>query len=199
MKLTAARVAELKEASSVGASAAFEQFAGATLLAGKPVVRVVDEPLETGKWSAGVFFEIQGEFSGDIAILLSPPTCEAVTAVLEDTLNGAPNAEARNSIVLELGNVVASQIVSAIADRLNGRMVLSIPHMVTDGVDRELAWRARHRSGQSGAERPTRLKPRRLETEFVDHTGQLRALVVLLPDLLEEDAHSEEASDTVES
>ena len=194
MKLTAARVAELKEASSVGASAAFEQFAGATLIAGKPVVRVVDEPLETGKWSAGVFFEIQGEFSGHIAILLSPPTCEAVTAVLEDTLNGAPNAEARNSIVLELGNVVASQIVSAIADRLHGRIVLSIPYMVTDGAERELSWRARQ--GGAPAARACRS---RVETEFVDRSGRLRALVVLIPDLHRGDAHPGEAFDTVES
>ena len=197
-KLTAARIGELKEASSAGASAAFAQFVGAALRAGKPVLRDAAEPLAT-EWRTGIFFDFHGEFIGNIAILLSQPTCDAVAAVLEGAMHGAPNAEARDSIVLELGNVVASQIVSTIADRMRGRIVLSIPHMVTDGVDRELAWRARHRSAQSGTERPTRLKPRRLETEFVDHTGQLRALVVLLPDLLEEDAHSEEASDTVES
>jgi hypothetical protein len=71
--------------------------------------------------------------------------------------------------------------------------------MVTDGVDRELAWRTRHHSAQSGTGPPFALKTQRLETEFVDHTGQLRALVVLLPELPEDDAHSEETSDTVAS
>jgi len=193
-KLTAARVSELKEASSLGASAAFEQFAGATLVADKPVLRDVAEPLQPELWRTGIFFEFHGELAGNIAILLSRPTCDAVAGVLEGVMNGAPNAEARDSIVLELGNVVASQIVSTIADRLSGRIVLSIPHMVADGAERELAWRVRH-GALPGAEAGLA----RIDTEFVDAPGRLRALVVLVPDLSNEDAHPAEAFDNVES
>ena len=109
-------------------------------------------------------------------------------------MEGPPTDEARDSIVLELGNVVASQIISAIADRMRGRIVLSIPHMVKGGADRELAWRARHSALPEASACPSRV-----ETEFTDHTGRLRALVVIVPDLSDEDAHPDEAFDTVES
>jgi len=191
-KLSAHCLAEVKEASSAGAGAAFAQFVGAVLVARKPVVRAAGEPLESGVWKTGIFFEIQGELEGDIAILLTPPTRGAVTAVLEGMLQGPPSADACESIVLELGNIVASRIVSAIADRMKGRLVLSIPHMVTDGVERELAWRTRDITGS-----PLTARRSRFETEFVDRSGRLRALVVLVPDL--PDAHFEEAFDTVES
>jgi hypothetical protein len=89
---------------------------------------------------------------------------------------------------------VASQIVSTIADRMRGRIVLSIPHMVTDGAERELAWRVRHSTLPETSERSCRV-----DTEFVDRSGRLRALVVLVPELTEEDARLDEAFDTVES
>lgn len=211
--LTAACVAELKEASAVGASTAFAQFVGVTLLADKPVVRDAGDALEPDTWKTGVFFEIHGEFVGHIAILLGQPARDAVTALLESTMEGSPSDEARDSIVLELGNVVASQVVSAIADRMQGRIVLSIPHMVKSGAERELEWRARHSTLPGASARSTRV-----ETEFADSSGRLRALVVLVPDLpdsdldshleeeleekleekLEENAHPGEAFDTVE-
>jgi len=203
--LTAACVVELKEASAVGATAAFAQFVGVTLVAGKPVVRDADEALEPDTWKTGVFFEIHGDFVGNIAILLAQPARDAVTAVLENAMAGSPCDDARDSIVLELGNVVASQIVSTIADRMQGRIVLSIPHMVKGGVDRELAWRVRHTALPEASVRPSRV-----ETEFADPSGVLRALVVLVPDLPgyhfeeapeegpEKGAHPDEAFDTVE-
>lgn len=191
--LSPASLALLARASTAPAATTFAQFAGTTLRASEPSVRHADVPLAPGAWSVGVFFDMNGWFSGPIGILLSTATCDSVRAVLKDAMHREPEPEGVDSMLLELGNVVASQTVSAIADGLAGRIVLSIPHLVVEGAERELAWRVqRSRTASSSA------RPSRIEIEFLEPGGSLCALVVLAPDMAASSAQSSEPFDTVE-
>ncbi len=192
-KLTPSLLAELTSASAAPVAGTFAQFAGATLQPLEPVVADANAPIDVDAWTVGIFFDMEGGFGGPIGVLLSACTCEAVRAVLKDGYAGEPGPEVLDSMLLELGNVVASQTISAIADRLKGRIVLSIPHLVGEGAGRELSWRLRHRFLPEG-----RLSACRIEIEFLEPRGSRRALVVLAPDLTPTLAPSSGPFDNVE-
>jgi hypothetical protein len=156
---TPERLEELAAEGALGAATAFAQLVDRPLLA-RQVRRVgAEEPLPASDWASGVFFQVEGDLRGHVALLLSAQTRDALP----------------ESLVVELGNIVASRAVSAIADGIGGRIVLSIPSLMAEHPARELAGRAqRLAAGSSGA---------RIELAFEDPGGALRALLVLLPAL----------------
>jgi chemotaxis protein CheY-P-specific phosphatase CheC len=74
---------------------------------------------------------MEGALHGMVALLLPDPVREALIEALQaDTA-----AAVRQSALREVGNIVASQAVSAVADRLGARIALSVPTLVaSDGA-----------------------------------------------------------------
>ncbi len=128
---------ELEELSALGANCAANALG---LILGRDVVASAPRQAEGGRyrpsvnWSTGVIFEADGILSGLVAILLpglSPATLAALVV-------GERQDEVIESALRELGNIVASHTVSAIADDLGGTILLSVPTLVMDGADRFL-------------------------------------------------------------
>ena len=111
---------------------------------------------------------MEGAVEGVIAFLLAPP---ARAAVLE-ALGVAPAAT--ESALREVGNIVASHAVSAVADHLGGRVTLSVPILVQEDagpvLDRLLAER---RGGRAGIVTTTEMRL---------HSGSTCGLLVFAPD-----------------
>ena len=81
-----------------------------------------------------VLFEASGSISGVIGLVLPGDTHDAVLRALlrEGDLEAA--SEGEDSALRELGNIVASQTVSAIANVLGSRILLSVPKLVVDDL-----------------------------------------------------------------
>ncbi len=75
------------------------------------------------------------------------------------------------SALRELGNIVASHTMSAIADRLGGRILLSVPLLVMEDADTAFASVLRER----GAEHC-------VECELTDSARDIHARLVFVPD-----------------
>ncbi len=127
-------LSELAELSSVGASCAgtaLGMVLGRDVVAGAPRrVRAADYRPSID-WPTGVIFEADGFLAGLVAILLPDPS----SATLNKLIAGDRREGAVESALRELGNIVASHTVSAIADELSGSILLSIPTLVMEEAD----------------------------------------------------------------
>lgn len=132
-------VRELAHASAQAAATAFGQVCAAQVRADEVRVVAGSGAAATGKLDTGIVFEIDGMTEGVVALLLSAPGRDAVVERL-----GAESQP--DSALREVGNIVASHAVSAVADRLHGRVGLSVPTLVRDDagsvIDRLLLGRA---------------------------------------------------------
>ena len=164
----------LYELTSIGASHASMAF---TLLLHRaiaptaPVFREVDDYCADDSWSTGVIFQADGELTGLVAILLPVASREMVAERLihEEDLVGCPKTV--ESALRELGNIVASHTMSAIADRLGGRILLSVPVLVMEGADTAFASMLRDR----GAEHC-------VECELTDATSEIHVRLIFAPE-----------------
>ena len=163
----------LYELTSIGASHAAMAF---TLLLHRaiaptaPVFREADDYCAGDSWSTGVIFQADGELSGLVAILLPVASREIIAERLiheEDTVDSHRTVE---SALRELGNIVASHNISAIADRLGGRILLSVPLLVMEDADMAFASMLRER----GADRC-------VECELTDSARDIHARLVFVP------------------
>jgi chemotaxis protein CheY-P-specific phosphatase CheC len=75
--------------------------------------------------------------------------------------------------LMEVGNILASHVASAIADTLGARLLPSIPVLALDGAGEQLSDLASHRESSGSL---------RIECELADKEGELGGLVVLIPD-----------------
>lgn len=142
----------------------------------------------TGAWplarfEVGVFFEIDGGPGGMLAVLFpaasrdvmlralvgDPPSDEKEDA---DAASRSAHAALAESALREVGNILASSVVSAIADTVGARILPSLPNLALEGAGRRLEALARKRSEAGGT---------CVETEIFDDTGELQGLVALLP------------------
>jgi chemotaxis protein CheY-P-specific phosphatase CheC len=125
------------ELSSLGAERAAAAYAS---LLGRPVrpedPHAVSEAsgLSAAHAETAVCFEMEGAVHGVVALLLTDAAREA----LLDALGADTAAAVRQSALREVGNIVASQAVSAVADRLGSRIALSVPTLVAAEGDRTL-------------------------------------------------------------
>ncbi len=163
----------LYELTSIGASHASMAF---TLLLHRaiaptaPVFREADDYCADDSWSTGVIFQADGELTGLVAILLPVASCDRVA---ERLIGGADPVDYHmtvESALRELGNIVASQTMSAIADRLGGRILLSVPLLVLEDADTAFALMLRER----GAERC-------VECELTDSSCEIQFRLVFAP------------------
>ncbi len=93
--------------------------------------RAVAEP------AAGIFFDVIGGIGGHFVVLLSREACtELVRSLLgEESLV----SEEAVSALSEVGNVLASHALSAVADQLGSLVLPSIPDVVLDTPDAAFA------------------------------------------------------------
>lgn len=153
------------------AAGALERLAGCRLGAREPRPgRSLS--LELGPWETGLFVEVEGRLGGVVGLLLSPGTGGALSkALLHDGDEAGDRAE---SALRELGNIVASQAVSALADALGRRLLPSVPILASRGAEAALAALIRRRGAPPGGER--------LECLLEDRVSGVRVLFVLAVD-----------------
>jgi chemotaxis protein CheC len=114
-------------------------------------------------------FAANGVVGGLVAVALHQ---RVVDAAVEQMVGGAPPGdEMAESALCEFGNIIASQTVSAIADSLGATIMLSVPELVMSEAGEDLGRRI-HRRGAS----------LHIETQLVDPSGALLALLVIAPD-----------------
>lgn len=114
-------------------------------------------------------FEAEGDLSGLVAIVLPEDRC--CIAVERMLGRKAVPLDVAESALRELGNIIASQTVSAMADALDATILLSLPKLsileagsLVDGLFAE-------RSAQI-----------RLETDLIGPEGGVEALLVFVPE-----------------
>lgn len=180
MALSEAAVDRLRELGSIGAghaATAFARLVGRTIRMRVPAVR--SRAAQAGVpgldgWETGIFFALEGGPGGDLAVLFSPRSRDALLALLlgRRTNGGtAPDPEAESAL-REVGNILASSVASAIADTLGTRILPSLP---------ALAFRAAGAEFVSHLVSAGRADALRIETEFFDRDDELRGLVVFVP------------------
>jgi chemotaxis protein CheY-P-specific phosphatase CheC len=162
-------IAALGELAALGASCAAQALGmilGREIVARSP--RAVDEQtyLPDPNWGTGVIFEADGELSGLIALLLP----EASRVRLAEQLVGG-GGDGLESALRELGNIVASHTVSAIADGLGARILLSVPILVMEDAESAVV-------SMIGQRDPAHC----FESQLVDESSQLTAALVFIPD-----------------
>jgi len=181
------RLSELANIGAGHAAGAFAQLTGHTIRMEVPRVRLVGRSHGTGGeeakysdlagfdsgWNSGVIFEFEGCLNAVIAILFRRSMCDAVVRQLIGQSEGYLPPETVESALMEVGNVLASHVASAIADTLGARLLPSIPMISLDFAFDQLASLARSR-GNPGEFW--------IECELVDGEGELGGLVVLVPD-----------------
>lgn len=166
---------ELGELTALGASRAANALGtilGRDVVAGAPrqVEGVHYRP--SVHWSIGVIFEADGFLSGLVAILLPAPSRSMLGAlVVGDQQHGAVESALR-----ELGNIVASHTVSAIADDLGGSILLSVPILVMEEADRVLMTLVGERQAAYC-----------FESDLFSSSGERVAAIVFVPDTAEPD------------
>jgi len=176
------RVRELTNIGAGHAATAFAQLVGRPCRMRVPTVRLLRADAagtafvatphddERGPLS-GVFFEVEGGLPGVLALLFPASSRERLLAAI-----GGPGAtsEAAQSALREIGNILVSHAVSAIADTLGTRVLPSIPVLAMDDAAAALASLVALRgAGQAAL---------RIETEISDAKGEYRGLLVFVPD-----------------
>lgn len=178
------RVRELTSIGAGHAAGAFAQVVGRPCRMRVPTVRLLSAQAVGSAFVAttrdderssmcGVFFEVEGGLGGVLALLFPASSREPVVhALLRPRGELAPGAEA--SALRELGNILVSHVVSAMADTLGTRVLPSIPVLaMEDALSALSSLVALRCSGESAL---------RVETEISDAEGEYRGLLVYVPD-----------------
>ena len=112
--------AQLEALFEAGAERGAEALAG---LLGWHAEPFAWQPDADEAFHVGVFFELEGDVSGSMSLIFDRETSTALVDTLAPGLTG-PAAE---SMLCEVANIVVSQVVSAVADVMGGRVTLSVP------------------------------------------------------------------------
>jgi chemotaxis protein CheY-P-specific phosphatase CheC len=184
------RLSELANIGAGHAAGAFARLTGESIMMEVPRIRLSGLPInllggeivigeenpagaEDRDWSTGVIFEFDGCLNAVVAILFRRSMCDAVVRKLTGQSEGYLPSETVESALMEVGNVLASHVASAIADTVGARLLPSIPMLAIDSAFEQLESLAESR-GKAG--------DLWIECELVDCEGNLGGLVVLVPD-----------------
>ena len=119
------------------AAGALSQLLGRECEPGDPRLVERAQGVAAAGVDTAIAFELEGSLAGVVALLLTRSLRDEVLAML--------GAEAHaESALCEVGNIVASHAVSALADRLGDRITISIPKLLEDdaasALERMLAY-----------------------------------------------------------
>jgi chemotaxis protein CheY-P-specific phosphatase CheC len=134
--LTQAEIDRLCALASVGAdlaSRAFGRLLGGTVAHRAPRVCGPADPADPDRWCTGIVFEAAGDLTGLVAIVMPKPDRDRAVQMMVGEAD--PHERIVESALRELGNIIASHTVSAIADSLGATIMLSVPTLVMQGAD----------------------------------------------------------------
>jgi chemotaxis protein CheY-P-specific phosphatase CheC len=173
------RFVELANVGAEHAADAFAQLVGRSIRTQAPVVvegEGADRPTlgdeEKSRWSTGVFFEFEGCLDAIVGILFPGSASEALVRRIVGIESGDLAPQMIESALMEVGNILASHVASAIADELGSRLLPSIPSLAME--DSEVAFRT-FVENAVGRDVP------RIESALSDETGALRGRLILVP------------------
>jgi chemotaxis protein CheC len=175
-------VDRLRELTSIGAghaATALARLVGATIRMRVPSAGAIsgEAPARNGTatdWPIGVFVEVRGGVGGIAGMLLSDAGRDHVIGKLLGGRREQASAVDVESVLREVGNVLLSSLVSAIADTLGVAVLPSTPQLASSDADSLF----RSVVGQ----RRVALAGLRIESELVDDAGAPCALLVWAPD-----------------
>lgn len=176
--LSQSEIDRLCALASVGAdlaSTAFSRLLGGDVVHRVPRVCGPADPAEPGRWFTGIVFEAEGDLTGLVAIVMSEPDRDLAVEMMVGGVDA--HDQIVESALRELGNIIASQTVSAIADSLGAKILLSVPTLVMQDADVVLLSLITQRSAWV-----------RIETDLYRPDGALGALLVFAPDWPKRDA-----------
>ena len=179
------RVRELTNIGAGHAATAFARLVGRPCQMRVPTVRVLRAESAAVPFVAnmgdddrrgltGIFFEIEGGLGGIVAILFSPASRDQLVEHLTGmAIREAPPAISQSAL-REFGNILASHVVSPMADALGVAILPSIPVLAMEDALEVLGSLIGLR--QKG-------KPAlRIETEISDRRKDFQSLLVFVPD-----------------
>ena len=133
------RLVELAAAGATQAAEAFAQLVGQPIEALAPIVVQAGPSQAAGDPDAtGVFFELDGCFDAIVGIVFPGRASEALVRRIVGIESGDLDPTIVESAIMEVGNILASHVASAIADRLGERLLPSIPTLATADGHAEL-------------------------------------------------------------
>lgn len=155
------------------AAEAFGQLVGQPIEALPPLV--VDERSTAGAGDAaatGVFFELEGCLDAIVGIVFPGRASDTLVRRIVGIESGELEATIVESAVMEVGNILASHVASAIADRVGERLLPSIPSLATANAQVEL---------EAFLERIVGPDTPRIEIGFANASGTVNGYLVLVP------------------
>ncbi len=176
------RLCELTNVGAGHAAGALARLLGCTVRMDPPKLRLTargssdSSAAALGLETVGIFFEVRGGIGGTLGVLFPRRACESLLS----TLIGDPDlhSEEAESALREVGNILASHALSAVADLIGDRVLPSLPVLAEEAAGAVL--------GTLQA----RGEPLRVESRLVDETGGLRSLLVWIPSRLPREAMS---------
>ena len=172
----------MQELTSIGAghaASALSALTGQAFWMGLPKVAKGEEGalapfLATDRdWSTGVFFTLDGCLDALLGLLFHAEASEAIVRRVVGIDEGEIAPTWIESALMEVGNIVASHVASAIADTLGERLLPSIPSLAMNQAERALAEMLLLGPG---------IDALRIECQLIGGaTGELGGLIVLVP------------------
>jgi len=123
---------------------------------------------------SGIFFEVDGGLGGVLALLFPDASRDRILETLTGRSVDSLDEEMAESALREVGNILISHVVNAMADTLGARILPSVPVLAMKDGFSELAALVADRV-DSGA-------VLRVETEISDPEGRFRGVLVFVPD-----------------
>jgi chemotaxis protein CheY-P-specific phosphatase CheC len=184
------RLTELANIGAGHAAGAFAQLVGRTIWTEVPLVAQGDESsfarpvlraqdrLES-PWCTGVFFEFDGCLDALVGILFPEKASEALVRRIVGIEDGEIEPAMIESALMEVGNILASHVASAIADTLGARLLPSIPILAMEDADEAFSDWVESRVGPGAL---------RIESGLRDETNALRGRLILVPTRISDQA-----------
>ena len=123
---------------------------------------------------AGIFFEVEGGLGGVLALLFPDASRDRILETLTGRSADSVDEEMAESALREVGNILISHVVNAMADTLGARILPSVPVLAMKDGFSELASLVALREGSAAV--------LRVETEISDPEGCFRGILVFVPD-----------------
>jgi chemotaxis protein CheY-P-specific phosphatase CheC len=173
------RLAELAHAGAVQAGEAFAQLVGHSVGTRDPVVLVGDTGISTDRaleaadpCATGVFFEFDGCLDAIIGIIFPGEASDLLVRRIVGIETGELESTIVESALMEVGNILASHVASAIADRLGSRLLPSIPSLAMANAEAEF---------ESFIDRAGVRYAPRIESHLLHEDGRVIGRLVLVP------------------
>jgi chemotaxis protein CheC len=175
------RLCELANVGAGHAAGALARLLGRPIVMDPPRVRLATRDAIAGAAfgveTTGIFFTIEGGIGGTLAILFPRRGRQALLeAILHDP---DPHSEEAESALREVGNMLASHALSAVADLIGDRVLPSLPVLAEEAAGAVLESLQTHGD------------PVRIESRLVERSGALRSLLVWIPSHVTDDAARE--------